>query len=350
LRNLLLTLVACFVWINAALAADYPNYDELYVNDFAFLLSEQEELKIREKLVELRRDHGIEFTVVTIDSMFSYAHNGQIEPFATGLFNHWGVGDAERNDGVMMLVAVNDRLMRIEVGSGYGSDKNTPMKNIIDTVITPHFKKGDYFTGINTGVDYVFHNLTGQWPGEADATGVEKALNATRRTVDRIGAWIYAVWAAAAGAAVLLFRRWKRNRPRRCPNDGSKMERIQEDLDDDYLQAGQITEERLKSKDYDVWCCMRCDHRTIEGYKNLFSRYGACRSCNYKTLESDSTILESATTTSTGKKRIDYSCHHCHDSWSVTRVIPKKSSSSSSSGGSSFGGGSSSGGGASGSW
>ncbi len=193
MRQLLWTFAACFLWITSVCAADYPDYDELYVNDFAFLLSSEEEAEIRAKLVELREDHDIEFTVVSIDSMFSYAHNGQIEPFATGLFNHWGVGDATRNDGVMMLVAVNDRLMRIEVGSGYGSAKNTPMKNIIDTVITPQFKKDDYFKGINNGVDYVFHNLTDQWPGEADATAFERTLSATRRTADRIGAWMYAV-------------------------------------------------------------------------------------------------------------------------------------------------------------
>ncbi|TCK99826.1 uncharacterized protein BXY66_3530 [Shimia isoporae] len=350
MRNFVLTLVTLISVAVPAIAADLPSYDELYVNDFAFVLSQDEEQVIREKLVEIRNDHGIEFTVVTIDSMFSYGHNGQIEPFATDLFNHWGVGDASRNDGVMMLIALNDRVMRIEVGSGYGSDKNIPMKNIIDSVITPHFKKDAYFEGINRGVDHVFRNLTGYWPGEADATGMEKTINAARRTVDGIGAWIYAIWAALAGGAYVLFRKWQRNRPRRCPNDGSKMERIQEDLDDDYLKAGQITEERLKSVDYDVWCCMRCDHHTVEGYKSLFTRYGACRSCGYKTLESDSTILESATTTSTGLKRVDYNCKNCHDSWSVKRVIPKRSESSSSSGGSSFGGGSSSGGGASGSW
>ena len=192
--------------------------------------------------------------------------------------------------------------------------------------------------------------ITGVWPGEFHASGPEKALNASRRIADRLGAWVYALFAPLAGLMVFLLRRWRRNRPRRCPNDHSKMERISENLDDDYLEAGQITEEHLKSMDYDVWRCMRCDHRTIEGYKNWFSRYGACRSCGYKTLESDTTILESATTTSTGLKRVDYDCKHCHDSWSVKRVIPKKTSSSSSSGGSSFGGGSSSGGGASGSW
>ncbi|MGR3635301.1 MAG: TPM domain-containing protein [Shimia sp.] len=350
MRKLISGIATFLIWTTFATAQSFPDYDELFVNDFAFILSSEEETTIREKLVELRKERGIEFTVVTIDSMFSYGHNGDIEPFATGLFNEWGVGDADRNDGVMMLIAVNDRLMRIEVGSGYGTDKNIPMKNIIDTSITPHFKKGNYFKGTDRGVDSVIRELTGVWPGEFDATGSEKAFNATKRTADRIGDWIYAVWTALAGGAYILFRRWQRNRPRRCPNDRSKMERIQEDLDDDYLEAGQITEERLKSVDYDVWHCMRCDHRTIEGYKHWFSGYGACRSCGYKTLDSDTTILESSTTTSTGLKRIDYACKHCHDTWSVKRVIPKKSSSSSSSGGSSFGGGSSSGGGASGSW
>ncbi|MGR3712815.1 MAG: TPM domain-containing protein [Shimia sp.] len=350
MRQLLFILSVCLFWVNHAAAQTYPAYDELYVNDFAFFLSVEEEDTIRAKLAELRQERGIEFTVVTIDSMFSYGHNGPIEPFATGLFNFWGVGDADRNDGVMLLVALNDRVMRIEVGSGYGSSKNTKMKNIIDTTITPRFKAGDYYGGINEGVDRVIRDLTGSWPGEYNATGPERALNASRRLMDRLGDWIYAILAPVFGGLFLLFRRWKRNRPRRCPNDHSKMERINEDVDDDYLKSGQITEEQIGSVDYDVWQCMRCDHRTIEAYKSWFSRHRACRSCGFQTLESDSTILTSATTTSTGLKRVDYNCRHCDDSWSVERVIPKVSKSSSSSGGSSFGGGSSSGGGASGSW
>lgn len=331
-----------------AQAADYPDYNEIYVNDFAGLLSEQEADGIRSKLKELRAQHGIEFTVVTIHQMWDYGHTGEIEPFATGLFNAWGVGDAERNDGIMMLVARDDRKMRIEVGSGYGDSKNAPMQRIIDEEILPEFRQDRYAEGIRRGTDAVIRDLTGFYPGEESAGGLERVWMRAERTAERYLLAIAAGFTAALGALAFLIRRWLRNRPRHCPVDGSSMVRLDEFQDDAHLDSGQQTEERLASKDYDVWVCQDCSHVTVEGYRGWFSRFGACRSCGYRTLEGDTTILKSATTSSTGLKRIDYHCHHCGDAYSVTRVIPKKSKSSSSS--SSFGGGSSSGGGASGSW
>ncbi len=329
-------------------AQTYPDYTEIYVNDLAGLLPEQDEDRIRDKLKELRVARGIEFTVVTINRMSDYGHQGGIEPFATGLFNYWAVGNAERNDGVMLLVARYDRKLRIEVGSGYGVSKNAPMQRIIDEEIVPSFKRDDYVTGIEDGVDAVIFDLTGSFPGEYDANLAQKALSRGRRFLDWIGGWIFVILAPLLGFPVQAYRRWQRNKPRICPNDGSRMERLDEGWDDKHLQKGQITEEELKSVDYDVWQCPKCDHVTIEAYKAWFSRYSACRSCGYKTVEGDTEILQAATTASTGTKRIDYHCLNCDDRWSVTRIIPRKSSSSSSSG--SFGGGSSSGGGASGSW
>lgn len=314
------------------------------------ILGSEDEQRIRAKLLELREIKGIEFTVVTINSMTNYGHQGPIEPFATGLFNFWGVGNASRNDGVMMLIAKDDREMRIEVGSGYGTAKNVPMGNIIDTKITPKFKDGDFTGGIEGGVDAVIRDLTGSWPGEYDMGAAEKAYGSLKRFFGWFGNWIFAILAPFLAIPVQIYRRWRRNKPRICPLDNTKMHKLDEAWEDSHLQKGQIAEERLKSVDYDVWHCRTCNHVTIEGYKAWFSQYGACRSCGYRTVEGDTTILESATTTSTGSKRIDYHCHNCQDSWSVRKTIPKVSKSSSSSSGSSFGGGSSSGGGSSGSW
>jgi len=351
LRVLLFSLLLVLGISTSANAQQFPDYTELYVNDFAALIGPEDEEHLRAKLTELREKKGIEFTLVTINSMTNYDHAGEIEDFATGLFNYWGVGNADRSDGVMMLIAKDDRLMRIEVGSGYGTAKNVPMGNIIDTKITPKFKKGDFTGGIEDGIDAVIRDITGSWPGEYDANVAQKTFGALKRFLDWIGNWIFAILAPFLAIPVQIYRRWKRNKPRICPIDSSKMLRLDEVWDDNHLQEGQITEERLKSVDYDVWQCRQCDHVTIEGYKAWFSQYGACRSCGYRTVEGDTTILQSATTTSTGSKRIDYHCHNCQDHWSVRKTIPKVStSSSSSSSGSSFGGGSSSGGGSSGSW
>ena len=333
-------------------AQDYPDYTELYVNDFADLLDARQEEAIRAKLRELRDEAGIAFTVVTIGSLSDYGHVGAIEPFATGLFNTWGIGDAQRNDGVMMLVAVSDRVMRIEVGSGYGRSKDAPMKEIIDERILPLFRQDDYAAGIDRGVDYVIHDLTGSWPGEFDAGGADRLWNRVKSgagsVVETLGNWLLLLLAPVGVAGAFLLRKAHRNRPRICPNDGTKMERLDEFSEDRHLSKGQILEETLKSVDHDVWVCPRCDHVTVESYMSWFSSYGACHVCKFKTLHGDSTVLQAATTSSTGTRRIDYHCQHCDNRYSETKIIPSKSDSSSSSG--SFDGGSSSGGGASGSW
>lgn len=340
-------LTALLISISPVASQTYPEYSEVYVNDFAELLSEEEADAIRADLKSLRDDQGIEFTVVTIPLMSDYGHVGAIEPFATGLFNHWGVGDASRNDGVMMLVSRFDREMRIEVGSGYGTSKNDPMKRIIDKVIIPEFKNDRYALGITKGVDAVIYDLTGNWPGEV--TFFQKAKGGFWRILDALHVFLVPIVGAIGGFFFWLFKRIRRYKARVCPVDRSKMELLAEHWDDNHLQQGQIAEEELKSVDYDVWECPKCQHRTIEAYRALFTRYGACRSCGFRTVEGETEILEHPTTTSTGLKQIDYTCHHCHDHYSTTKTIPKKSSSSSS-GSSSFGGGSSSGGGASGSW
>ncbi|QGY00135.1 TPM domain-containing protein [Roseovarius faecimaris] len=334
-----------------AQAQTYPEYEEIYVNDFADLLTPEEEADIRADLKELRDKRDIEFTVVTINLMFDYGHTGAIEPFATGLFNYWGVGNARRNDGVMMLISRFDRKMRIEVGSGYDISLNAPMKRIIDNDITPHFKADNYPKGIRRGVDAVIYELTGAYPGAIDGNILQKSWSTARRWAEILKWALLPIGGVAGGFGFYLYRRFRRYRPRRCPVDGGKMQLLAEHWDDKHLKEGERREEELKSVDYDVWICPDCEHLTIEAYKSWFSRYSACRACGYKTLEGTTTILQSATTTSTGRKRIDYECHHCDEQYSVTKTIPKVSKSSSSSGGSSsFGGGSSSGGGASGSW
>lgn len=349
LQRLFLSLLTVFALTLPAQAQELPDYQELYVNDFAELLDTATSDEIRGKLRRLRDDHGIEFTVVTLRWMSDYGHTGAIEPFATQLFNKWGVGDATRNDGVMLLVARYDREMRIEVGSGYGVTKDAPMKAIIDDEILPYFRNDQYAAGIAAGVDAVIVELTGVHPDDVGANVAERTVRKISRFAERSTDIFIGMLGAMGAAMVALHLKWRRHRPRYCVKDGTRMVRLREAMDDAHLEPGQRVEERLKSKDYDVWVCTKCEHVTIESYKRWFSGMGACRSCGYKTLEGETTILEHATTTSTGRKRIDYECHNCGDTYSATRTIPMKSKSSSSSS-SSFGGGSSSGGGASGSW
>ena len=345
----LLIALFCSLWALAAPggAQDLPAYTDVYVDDFANLLDAGEEAQIRADLTALYNDTGIEAVVVTMATMRDYGHDGQIEPFATRLFNFWGVGDAARNDGVMMLVARDDRQMRIELGAGYPAAMDARMQDIIDPAVLPRFKQGQYDTGILAGVDRLVQILS---PGAAPA----EPLGFTDHIAEqarRAGSWLLAIilgaLASLGAGGYALWLAWQRSRPRYCSVDGQRMVLMGEASDDLHLQSPQVLEENLGSVNYDVWSCPTCSRLRIEGHRSWFTRYSACRACGFRTVEGDRTVIREATTTSTGLERIDYHCLNCGDRHSTERTIPKKSSSSSRS---SFGGGHSSGGGASGRW
>lgn len=328
-----------------------PGWTDLYVNDWQDLLDAEAETRIRQKLIDLYDLTGIEMTLVTLQNVAMFSTHQEIEPFATALFNYWGVGNAARNDGVMILIARFDRRMRIEIGAGYDSSWDARMQRVIDDGFLPDFRDDRYQEGIERGVDETIRELTGAYPGQEDAGLVVRGWSRIWRWLERLGGWLLALAVVPLGAFALWLRRWRRNRPRKCSSCGTVMVRAGEEADDAHLDGGQRLEEMLKSVDYDVWHCPACGDMQINRYASWASSYGACRECGYKTLESHSTVLTPATKTSTGTKKVDYNCKNCQASYSETRTIPKVSSSSSSgSSRSSFGGGSSSGGGASGSW
>ena len=342
----LLSILLILTLGSAGKAQDYPAYSDVYVNDFADMLSAIEEARIRQDLIRLFDQTGIEAVVVTMITMRTYGHEGQIEPFATGLFNHWGVGNATANNGVLLLVARDDRQMRIELGSGFDPAMDRQMQRIIDTRLLPEFREGRFGPGITSGVTGLLQVLTEKEPASSGL--FEQAKQSVENQSATVLGVLAAVLAGVAAGAAWLFQMWRRSRPRYCPADGQRMDLFPEDTDDKHLKPGQTTEERVKSVDYDVWHCPSCQHITIEAYGRWFSRFGACSACGNKTLEGTTTILREATTNETGQKRIDYHCHHCSHTHSELKSIPKKSESGSDR--SSFGGGSSSGGGASGRW
>jgi uncharacterized membrane protein YgcG len=143
----------------------YPASQELLVNDFANVISGETEGYLRGFLGELSANSGIQMTVVTIGSIGDYGTGDTtIESFATNLFNTWGIGDAQRDDGILLLVAVRDRKVRIEVGSGYGDSLNSDMQTVIDEYMLPAFRQEDYERGIYDGTRAIIQEVTGTAP------------------------------------------------------------------------------------------------------------------------------------------------------------------------------------------
>ena len=131
-------------------AESYPNRADSYVNDYASILTAADRGKIRTQLMSVTQAN---VTVLTIGSIGDYTNDDiRFETFATQLFNHWGIGNAKRNDGVLLLVSKNDRKVRIELGKGFLSTYDNQAKRIIDDVIVPEFKQSRYSAGISNGV------------------------------------------------------------------------------------------------------------------------------------------------------------------------------------------------------
>ena len=342
--------------LNTLSAGDHslPGYQEIYVNDYADLLDTEAEARIRTNLIELYDHTGVEMTVLTIKNMGAYGHQGAIEPFATKLFNTWGIGNAVRNDGVLILISRFDRNMRIELGEFYGHTRDDDMKRVIEFVFLPNFRQDAYQRGIEIGVDETILEIAGVYPGGYDSSTINHGWQKIIRWIRGVGEWLYALLLLPLGGFVLWLRRYFRYRDRPCPNcNAALMDRAGELADNAHLDRGQIVEEQVHAVDYDVWQCPNCENVEIRRYPSWFSSIEKCPRCTYKTMSSESTTLTAATTSSTGLMRVDYHCKNCEYENSATRIIPKISKSSSSSsggGGGSFGGGSSGGGGASGSW
>ncbi|MBX9765264.1 TPM domain-containing protein, partial [Patescibacteria group bacterium] len=107
-----------FVFAFAALpvlAYVSPGSPTGYVNDFAGALSEETETALNAELENFTKETGGEIAVAVVSSLGGDA----LESYANTLFREWGVGGKETNTGILFLVAVEDREVRIEVGYGY---------------------------------------------------------------------------------------------------------------------------------------------------------------------------------------------------------------------------------------
>jgi uncharacterized protein len=109
------------------------------------------------KLADLESKSGIQLVVATVASL----EGQEIEPYANQLFRNWTLGEKAKNNGVLLLVAPNERRVRIEVGYGLeGTLTDALSKVIITNAITPRFKAGDFGGGIARGVDDIITVLT----------------------------------------------------------------------------------------------------------------------------------------------------------------------------------------------
>jgi uncharacterized protein len=303
--------------------------------------------RLNETIGTFERTTGTEMAVVVLRSLDGIA----IEAAAAELFELWGIGKKRRDNGLLLLWSVGDRLVRVEVGYGLeGVLPDGKAGAILDAHVIPAFRSGEFDQGILAGVDTLL--------AAARDEDVELPLAATESyeedSSDGSSILLPLVGAIPVGIGSLIgFRKWRRYRRRYCPQCQTRMVRLSEGDDDELLQEGQLAEERIGSVDYDAWKCPACAHHFTLRYPKWVSQYAKCPQCSNRTKSSKEHVIAPATTSASGSARVVETCAFCSFTREFTKTlprIPESSSSSSSGGGSSgrsFGGGSSGGGGAS---
>jgi len=155
-----------FLLVLPALALDFPALSGRVVDD-AGILDEETRAALTQKLAAFEAKTTDQFVVVTRKSLQGIS----IEDFGVELGRHWQIGQRDKNNGVLLLVAPNERRVRIEVGYGLeGALTDAVSRLIIENGITPRFRAGDFAGGITRGVDDIISVLSGdaeEWKARA---------------------------------------------------------------------------------------------------------------------------------------------------------------------------------------
>jgi len=166
-----------------------PGTSTGFVNDFAQMLTAEQKQILEIKINDFEKETSNELSLVTIASL----DGDTIENFAEKLFKDWGIGKNKKDNGVLFLVARDDRQMRIEVGYGLeGALTDAQSFWLIQNIIRPAFQKGDYYGGISGGVDGIISITKGEFT--PDTNSKDKGTNGDLVMFVLWVLWIVFIW------------------------------------------------------------------------------------------------------------------------------------------------------------
>jgi uncharacterized protein len=143
-QNKSVLFVSIFIVLSFNLSAQQLPKPRGYVNDFANVIPASQEQQINRICLELKQKTGAEIADVTIQTL----GDNYIEDYAVRLFETWGIGEKGKDNGVLILNAIKEKKIRIEVGYGIeGIIPDGKAGRIRDLYLIPHLKKGDFGTG-----------------------------------------------------------------------------------------------------------------------------------------------------------------------------------------------------------
>lgn len=399
----------------ATAVADIPNVHVAdrtrYVSNPDGVLSDGAVAQLDATLGRIWASTTAEPVVVAVASMPS---DTDIDTYATDIFDAWGIGKKDKDNGVLVVIARDDRKAVIRTGRGAeGALPDIICGRILRNEMFPRFKEGDYDGGTLAAVNAIDRVLTD--PAYAEELRSAQANDARAPQSDLDGEELFSMYLGFAAFMAIAMTVWvvtvvvstrkkdsvsrysslhqvtlpalvvtflslgmglpaflvawtamKRTRNKRtCPNCRHAMIKIDEENDNAYLTPAQDTEEKINSVDYDVWVCPNCRETDILPYVNRRSSYKVCDRCGARasSLVMDRVVLR-PTDRRKGAGERTFRCKNCGNTHVVRYVIPMLAASApiiiggiggrggggGGFSGGSFGGGITGGGGASGGW
>ena len=132
-----------------AFADDVPGYSG-YVNDYAILITEKDKASMESVAKEVEEKTGAQIAILTVKSMSPYT---SIDEFGMAVAEKWKVGEKDKDTGIIIILAMEERKVRIEVGYGLeGIINDAKAGRIIDNTMMPYFRGGDFSAGLRRGV------------------------------------------------------------------------------------------------------------------------------------------------------------------------------------------------------
>lgn len=376
-----------------------------FISDPAHFMSDQARSAADQRLCELRDSTTAEVAVVILPSI----GDADIFDFAQSLASKWGIGKKDKDNGMLILFDMDRHLVRVHPGQGLeGIFSDVACRRLIEETIIPPLKTGDINDAVSDLSDKLFQVMTdpeaaeeirspqGNNSGAGDFniwylllipifvtiwmySGLIKLFWNLRRKSDYEKARelhdgtstvmnaVMCILSLGLCIPCVLIRSWAarhyRDKPRKCDICGTRMNKLSEDEDNDYLSEAQDTEEKINSVDYDVWMCPKCAATEIFPFPILNTSFSECPFCHTKAMHLlYNTVQRPATATRKGLGVRVYECRHCGKRQNVPYEIPIAATApiiiggmgghggGGGSIGGGFGGGSFGGGGATGSW
>lgn len=178
------------------------------VNDYAKIIRDSDEREIEEYLYNLEQSTGIQLAVLTMPSL----EGDDIAAFGIKLADKWQLGDKDKDNGAILIVAYEEHDLRIEVGDGLeGSLTDAKCGLILRNVIVPEFKNGNYSAGIKKGI----MNMGGIASGDESAVSRSvKDGNSANSDSDFVPLFICIIWLIIFASSVTAGARRGRRRGR----------------------------------------------------------------------------------------------------------------------------------------